>query len=295
MYEERLSGEFSPQHFQVLKAQACAMGSQASGVMRVWNAAWVQRQEMRQHLEKMQKKKKGLDKNKVLQTTSNSEGEGMEKKEERSEVGNLQCSLTSQQDSQKDIVNISESDGKSTTAPCVNHYLKPHMERTKKGDAQAQKLTETTIRNEEITSAFPQNCECDPESESRSRGHHSEADLRSTDSSEGGGDLPLHQPLGRSLSEGSRLSSRLTSISWFFPLNVRNKHCQSRMQLLEQSGQPDHDPSISHIQNLLSERRKSESNEEQGEGCTASIQSSQDLGTPVTLLTATQSNGSNVL
>ncbi|XP_075952517.1 quattro [Anarhichas minor] len=109
MYEERLGGEFSTPHFQALKAKACAVGSGASGVMRVWNAAWVQCQEVGQRLKEMQKKEKGVDKIQQI-TAANPQGEdgGMEEEEKRSEVGEDACSLTQQPTSQKETVNISE-------------------------------------------------------------------------------------------------------------------------------------------------------------------------------------------
>uniref|UniRef100_A0A672ZH05 Quattro n=1 Tax=Sphaeramia orbicularis TaxID=375764 RepID=A0A672ZH05_9TELE len=95
MYEERLGGEFSTQHFQALKAKACAVGSGVSGVMRVWNAAWVQCQEVKKRLEEMQKQKKCLDKKQIQQTTSvdyQGNAGGMENKREKSEVGGDECS-----------------------------------------------------------------------------------------------------------------------------------------------------------------------------------------------------------
>ncbi|KAG7229718.1 hypothetical protein INR49_012514 [Caranx melampygus] len=91
MYEERLGGEFSTPHFQALKVKACAVGSGVSGVMKVWNATWVQCQEVRQRLEEMQKKK-AVDKNQIQQATaakSQGEGGGMKKKERGSEVGRM--------------------------------------------------------------------------------------------------------------------------------------------------------------------------------------------------------------
>ncbi|XP_041814017.1 uncharacterized protein LOC121621588 isoform X2 [Chelmon rostratus] len=302
MYEERLGGEFSTLHFQAVKAKACAVGSGASGVMGVWNAAWVQCQEVRQHLEEMQKKKKGVDKNQIQQVTAaNPQGEdgGMEKKEKRSEVGEGECFLTQQLTSQKEVVKISESEGESTTAACFNHRLKADMKRSKKEELQAQKSPEAPVKNEKTSPVFPQNDDCHPESKWRPREHHSEADLRSADSAEGADIFPLHQPLGRSLSEGSSVSSHLTSISDFSPLNIRNKHCQSRTQPPEQNLQPIQNLLISHNESLqsgnLSCGPKRDSNDEEGEGCTAPTHSPKGLRSPETLLTPTENNGSNVL
>uniref|UniRef100_A0A8C9X0R8 protein-glutamine gamma-glutamyltransferase n=1 Tax=Sander lucioperca TaxID=283035 RepID=A0A8C9X0R8_SANLU len=103
MYEERLGGEFSTLQFQALKAKACAVGSGALGVMRVWNVAWVQCQEVRQRLQ--EKKEKGVDKNQIQPTTAaNPQGDdgGIEKEEKKNEEGENECFLTQQPTSQKD-------------------------------------------------------------------------------------------------------------------------------------------------------------------------------------------------
>ncbi|XP_035517775.1 quattro [Morone saxatilis] len=299
MYEERLGGEFSTPHFQALKAKACAVGKGALGVMRVWNATWVQCQQIRQRLEEMQKKK-GVDKNQIQQgTAANPQGEDGGIEEKRSEVGGDTCSLTPQLTSQKEVVNISESEGESTTAVCFNHHSKPDLKGSENGESQAQNLPEAPVKNDKITPVFPQNCNCHPESKWGPRGHHSEADLRSTDSVEGGNGFPLHQPLGRSLSEGSHVSPHLTSSSGFSPLNVRHKHCQSKTHPLEQNLQPVQNLPISHNKSLwsgnLSCESKGDSNEEEAEGCTASTQTPKDLKTLETLLTPAENNSSNVL
>lgn len=299
MYDERLAGEFSTPHFQALKAKACAVESGASGVMGVWNVAWVQCQEVKQCLEEMhKKKKKGVDKNQIQHTTTASpQGEdgGMEKREKRSEVGEDECSLT-QPTSPKETDDASESARERTTAVSFNHLLKPDL----KEQLQVQKSPEALVENEEIPPVFPQKSHCNPDTKRRPREHHSEADLRTTDSIKVVDDFPLHKALGRSLSEGSCVSSHLTSlISGFSPLNVRHKHCQSRTQPLEQNLQPIQNVRISHNDSLhpgnLSCESKPVSNEEKGEGCTVSTQSPEDLSTPETLLTAIENTGSNVL
>lgn len=297
MYEERLGGEFSTPHFQALKAKACAVGSGASGVMRVWNVAWVQCQEVRQRLEEMQKKK-GVDKNQIQQTTAaNPQGEdgGMEKEEKRSEVG--EGSPTQQLTSQEEVV--LESEEESTTAVCFDHLLKPDSKGSEKVESRLQKLPEALVKNEKMTPVFPQNADCHQESKQRLREHHSEADLRSADSVERDDEFPFHQPLGRSLSEGSHVSSHLMSLSGFSPLNVRHKHCQDRTQPLEQNLQPVQNLPISHEECLrsgnLSSESKRHSNGEEGDGCTTSTQSPKVLRAPETLLTPTEDNGSNVL
>lgn len=297
MYEERLGGEFSTAHFQAVKAKACAVGTGASVVMRVWNAAWVQCQELRRHLEEMQKKKKGIDKNQIQETTvanPQGEGEGMEKKEKRNEVGGGEISLTQQLTSQVEEVKISETEGERTTAACFSHDFKPDLKGSEKGESRVQNLPHIPFKYEKMTPVFPQNGNCHTESKWRPREHHSEADLRSADSVKGGDVVPVRQPLGRSLSEGSHESFHIRSTFCFSPLNVRNKHCQTRTRPLELNLQPVQSRPISHNESLrlgnLSKMSKSGSNEEEGEGCTGSTQSPHE-----TLLTPTENNGSNVL
>ncbi|AWP03134.1 pleckstrin -likey domain containing family G (with RhoGef domain) member 4 [Scophthalmus maximus] len=185
MYEKRLGGEFSTVHFQALKVKACGVGSGASGVIEVWNATWVQCQEVRQRLEETQKKT-GVDKHQIQQTTA----------------ANSQM----------------ENGG------------------TEKEGEDERPLTKR-----------------------RPREHHSEADLRITECTEVCDDFPLHKGLGRSLSEGSYVSAHLTSISGFSPLDVRHKHCQSRLQPLEKNLQPfqnlpiSHDGSLQKLQKIMEE------------------------------------------
>ncbi|XP_040059586.2 quattro [Gasterosteus aculeatus] len=296
MYEERLGGKFSTPHFQALKAETCAMGSGASGVMRVWNAALVQCQEVGQRLKEMLKKEK--DKNQIQQLTAanpQAEDREMEKEKKITEVGEDESSLTQQRTSQKEVVKIAESEGQRTTAACFNHHLKHDT----KEESQGQELPEAAVKTEKIANFFPQCIDCHPETRHGPREHHSEADLRSTHSVEGGGDFPLHQSLGRSLSEGSCVCSRLTCTSGFSPLNVRHKHCQSKTQPLEQNLQPVQNLPISHSETVrsgnLSCESKRDSNEEEGGGFTVSTQSPKDLRTSETLLTQTENSGSNVL
>ncbi|XP_063766791.1 quattro isoform X2 [Eleginops maclovinus] len=298
MYVERLGGEFSTLHFQAVKVKACAVGSRASGLMKVWNAALVQCQEVRQCLEDQQKKENGVNKNQIQQTTAaNPQWEygGVEKEEKRSEVGEDECSLKQQPTFQKEVVNNLKSERESTTAVCLNQHLKPDLKDCEEGESQAQKLHGEEVHIENNSPVFQQNGQCPPETKQKQRAHHSEADLRSTDSINEGDDFPLHQPLGRSLSEGSCASSHLTSIFGFSPLNVRHKHCQP----LEQNLQTVQNLPVSHNESLrsgnLSCNSKTDSNEEEGGGCSVSTQSPKDLKTPETLLTATENNGSNVL
>lgn len=285
MYEERLCGEFSTVHFQAVKAKACAVGPGASGAMRAWNAAWLQCQQLRQHLEEMHKRKKFADK-KWTTAANTQAGDG--RLDRRREKGRGESSLSLQE--------ISETKLESTAAAMCNHYYKEGGE---KGEPREENLPHTPFPDGKTISMFPQNGICHPESKWRPREHHSEADLRSLDSTEVGKDFLVRQPLGRSLSEGSYAGSQLTSTYGFPPLNVRNKHCQSRTQPLELNLQPIHILPVSHNESLrsgnLSGVSQSVSKEEEGKGSTAFTQSPEDLRTPETLLTATDSNGSVAL
>ncbi|XP_074532181.1 quattro [Halichoeres trimaculatus] len=298
MYEERLGGEFSTQHFQAVKAKACAAGSGASGVMRVWNAAWVQCQEVRQHLEGMQKKKKkGVDKNQIqpnIAVNPQEEDGGVEKTERRSEVGEDECSIIQQPTPQKEAVSILASEGITTTADPTNHYLKSDLTGSQNGESQALTSPEPSVKKDKVTPVSPPNGDCYPKTK-----HHSEADLRSVDSAKEGADLQSHQRLGRSLSEGSCVTSHFSVLSCFSPLNVRHKHCQNRKSPLEQNLQPLQNLPTSQNESLqsgnLSWESKRDSNEMAGVGCISCSQSHTDFGTPETLLTATENNGDNVL
>ncbi|KAK2862364.1 hypothetical protein Q5P01_001897 [Channa striata] len=290
MYEERLEGEFSTPHFQALKAKACVVGSAPSWLMKAWNAAWVQCQEIRQRLEEMQKKKKGLDKYQIQQTTTAApEGKdgGMGKKEKTSEMGEVQ-QLTS-----KELVDATESAGECATAACFNHQLKSDL----KEESQAQGSLERLVDSQKTTPAISQNIH--PATNWRPRQHHSEADLRTTDSVESQTDeFPPHKALGRSLSEGSYVSSHLAGTSGFSPLNVRHKHCQNRTQPLKLNPQLIQNLPVSHNNSLkpgVECETKSPSNDKKGEECTISTQSPADLRTTEPLLTPMENSISNAL
>uniref|UniRef100_A0A667XN83 Quattro n=1 Tax=Myripristis murdjan TaxID=586833 RepID=A0A667XN83_9TELE len=257
MYEERLGGEFSAPHFQTVKAKACAVGSGALGWMKVWNAAWVQCQKVRQRLEE-RLKKKSIDKNQNQQATAVApQGKVgvLEKEEERSEVGEACCSLT-------------QEDGK-------------------------------------MTPDLSQNGDCHPETKWRPREHSSEADLRRVDSVSRDEEFPWHQALGRSLSDGSCVSSHPTSISGFSPLSARHNHCQGRTQPLDQSLKPIHNWPVSRIESFCSEHLNCESNRdsnaEQGgptKGSSTPTHNPKDLRTQdASLLTDTpaEQNGTHLL
>lgn len=295
IYEERLGGEFSTQHFQALKAKACAVGSGVPGVMRVWNAAWVQCQEVKKRLEETQKQKKCSDKKQIQPTTSadyQRNAGGMENRREKGEeVEGGGCSSARQHASNKDPAHVSDCIKETTTGVCVSQHLKPDLKESK-----ALNSSETPGK---ITPVFPQNGTCHPETRWRPRERHSEVDLRTVASVQGER-FPSHKTLGRSLSEGSYVSSHFNC--GFSPLVVRNKHCENRTRRLEPNLQPGQKVPFPQNQSLHSghvklESRRSSNAEEGGpsEGCAVSTHSPKDLRTPETLLTQTENNGSNVL
>ncbi|XP_053297429.1 quattro [Pleuronectes platessa] len=285
MYERRLGGEFSTLHFQALKAKACAVGS---GVLKVWNASCVQCQEVRTRLEEMQKKK-GADKKQTTAAASQMEHGGTDMDGNRSEMGEDERPLIMQPTSPKKAVDISENKRESTSAAFSKHHSKPDLKESEKGP-------DATVKNIKIT-VFPQKSDKHPETKWRPREHRSQVDLRSWDSSEVCHDSPPHKGLGRSLSDGSCVSSPLMSISGFSPLNVRHKHCQGRTQPLRQDLQPFQNLPISPNGSLQSGNSscKSIRDSHEVEGCTTSTQSPEDSTTPETLLPPTENNGSSVL
>uniref|UniRef100_A0A668SZ75 Quattro n=1 Tax=Oreochromis aureus TaxID=47969 RepID=A0A668SZ75_OREAU len=256
MYEQRLGGEFSTPHFQAVKAKACALGSGASAAMRVWNAAWAQCREVRQHLKEMQKKKKNIDKNQIQKTTAaKSPGEHgeMEKEGKGSVIAEAEHSLTPQLSTSVARLNCND------------------FKESKNKESKELHLPEIPDKNGENTSDFSLNTDSRQESKLRPREHHSETDLRDVNSTKGSEDFPSHQPLSRSLSEGSHVCSYLTSIPGFSPLNVSHKHCHSRTQSLEQNQQSIQNRPFPHNKRLrpgnLISKSPRDSNEGKGEGC----------------------------
>ncbi|KAK5615048.1 hypothetical protein CRENBAI_006550 [Crenichthys baileyi] len=120
MHKERITGEFSTPHFLALRAKASAMGAEASGMLKAWNAAWVQSQEVKQRLEEMQKKFKVVDKNQAQPTTAanplGKHGE-MEREGKKNELGEVQSSQIPQPSSQAEVVSAAKCQAKNSSAP----------------------------------------------------------------------------------------------------------------------------------------------------------------------------------
>ncbi|XP_034022917.1 uncharacterized protein KIAA1755 homolog [Thalassophryne amazonica] len=280
-YEERLSGEFSTTHFQAVKSKACALGSAALGVITVWRAALMRCQEVRERLEEMQEKN-ARDKNQNLPDipADCQEKAGEIKKEERNEMGEAKYSLKEDQ--------RRNSAPESNTVVGFNYQFKMALHRSDEGESLHQK----SVENVKMTLVSPQDPDGPPETTWKPREHHSEADLRSVDSADGG--FKLHQALGRSLSEGSAVRSHMMCLSSFSPLIVRHKHCDSRMQPLVHNVQTPPNLHFSHNESLLPGYTNSGSNEQQAERCTGPTQSS-DFRTQEALHKDTEHNGPNVL
>lgn len=269
MYEERLDGEFSTLNFQAVKAKACAVGSGTAGPMKVWNAAWVQCQQLRQDLHKMQKNKTLSDKELNQQTTASypqTEDGGVEKKAKGREARQQNC--------HKEDVQICEHEGgQITIGTSLHQYLQPHLTGNEPN---------ATIQ-----------CTVSPQTNGRPREHHSEADLRTVDLVGEDGGFSARQHLGRSLSEGSHAGFQLPSS--FLPLNVRNKHCQSKTQPLQLNLHLDHKQigCLNDSCGLRHLRSKSDSKDEYCGECADSSKAPQHL-TPETSVRTIGNSSNNV-
>lgn len=291
-----MGDEFSAPLFHDVKSKACAVRSGVSGVMRVWNAAWVQCQEVRRRLEEMQRKKEAcVDKRQTEKATAgNSHGEagGLEKPEIGADVREAEHPLTPQQITCKEVDDVTHGTHESAYAACLHHNLSSILK-----EKEALQSPTAPVESK-IIPLFEVNDDRHPQSKWRPREHHSEADLRS-DSAERDSDFPWHRPFGRSLSEGSCVSSRSTFTLGFSPLNAQHKHCQINTQPLELNEQLVRDLPSSH-QELLHPRHFSyksprDSSEEKcpTKGCTVST--NQDVTTPETSVIPAENNGSNVV
>ncbi|KAM8868261.1 quattro isoform 2-T2 [Synchiropus picturatus] len=275
MYEERLGGEFSTSHFQVLKSKACAVRSGATGAMKVWNAAWMQCQGVRQRLEKIlrKNKKKSVDKTQKTAAVNTPTAVGAEKEEEESRGSKTESSLAQ--------LLIPEPSSDST---CAKRQSEPLFKEEVKQQAAAPSLM--------CQSSSTQNGPCHLKRKSRRR--RSESDLTTEADSRG------HRPLRRSLSEGSCDISHLKvgfSIPAFnkpresertLPLQVKPQNIQDLPSLPQQSLHSEHS----------SCKSRPGSNELEGgpaAGRSTSTQSPMDPNPPETLLIPPEDHGSNAM
>ncbi|XP_037107684.1 uncharacterized protein LOC119123025 isoform X1 [Syngnathus acus] len=223
MYEERLGDEFSTRNFQALKSKACSLRSGSSGAMKVWNAAWVRCQEVRQRLEKMQKKKKACRDKKHNQQTmvvsTHGQTGGMESKTEMREV---ESSLTQHANSQKVYI------------PQNQHTKAASLKANENGEPPALKL-------------LPQR---KGETKWKPRGHRSEADLRRTASVQTEADVSRHRVLSRSLSEGSCITTYSPFAFALAPFHEKQPLCQTSKRTSEQNPEPLQSLPSSYFENL---------------------------------------------
>ncbi|XP_014836635.1 PREDICTED: pleckstrin homology domain-containing family G member 4B-like isoform X2 [Poecilia mexicana] len=280
MQRERLAGEFSAPHFQALRAKASVMGAEASGMLRAWNAAWIQSQEVKQRLEEMQEKHKGAEKNPTQQTTAaNPLGEQEEEEREgkRNEPGEARSTTIPQQSSHVDVVSTLKCQAEAVSAAFSKHNCESDLSIEKE-------LLEAQRKNSENTSALSQTGDFHTASQCKSKEHHNIADLSGAERK----DFPAHQTLGRSLSEGSYE----TSVSGFLPLS--HKHCHGRKHSLDQNLQPTQKLQTLHQEGVQPDNLSCESKRDgkQGEGKDGTIptRSPEDLRTSETLLTPAESN-----
>ncbi|XP_015256561.1 PREDICTED: uncharacterized protein LOC107101971 isoform X2 [Cyprinodon variegatus] len=271
MHKERLAGEFSAQQFQALRVKASAMGAEASGMLRVWNAAWVQSEEVKQRFEEFQKKYKGVDKNQAQSTTAANtpgEHEEMEREGKRNELGEAKSSQSS------------HAEG-VCAANCQTNISSDSDFKIEKDSP------ETQSKNSNNTPVL-----APTESKSKPKEHHRVADL-SGKVSEKKEDFLSRQTLGRSLSEGSHEMS----ISGFLPLS--HKHCHSRKHSLDQNLQPTQKLHIFHHEDSQTENlsceEKENCNHGEGKDSTISTLSPEDLKTAETLLTPAENSDSKTL
>lgn len=186
--------------------------------MRVWNAAWLQCQEVRQHLEKMHKKGKCADKIQSRRSSAASH-------QEVGEVGEVgkadgldgESPPTLQLTSEKEQVKQPETEetGAVNGANCITPDLK-------EGESQDSSVPDASPSPKGAEKTMLQDSSRHPGlagNRGRLRDHRSDEDLSRASLAEGNADFP-RQALGRSLSEGSDGNFPLT------PLNVRNKQCQ---------------------------------------------------------------------
>ncbi|XP_021424259.2 uncharacterized protein LOC110493958 isoform X1 [Oncorhynchus mykiss] len=251
-YEERLGNCFSSRHFQKIKA--CSMKS--SRGMNLWNATWVQCQEVSQRLgERLQqgnaanKYQQQLTaggaqvKDRVLETWK-----GREKEEEdKEEVVVAPCSLTQASNSPPGVADMANNSGRasveqmesrdrrarhSTNIACFNLPFKDDLKRSK-GAKEASQLAKSPGIEGKLTPAVPQDGDGGPGR------HHSETDLKMGDLVAGCEAFPWkHGTLGGSLSEGSCISSPLSSKYGSSPLSARLSHSQPSVVALQSPQNP---------------------------------------------------------
>ncbi|KAK6319619.1 hypothetical protein J4Q44_G00108300 [Coregonus suidteri] len=250
-YEERLVDCFSARHFQKIKAKACSM--RGSGGMNLWNAVWFQCQEVSQRLgERLQQQGNTANKYQQQPTAVGAQVKsrvletGKEREKEEEEVV-APCSLTQASTSHPgvpDIANNSERasveqmesrDSRardSTHITCFNLPFKADSKGSI-GTKEASQSPKSPGIEGKLTTAVPQDGEVGPGR------HHSETDLKTGDLIGGCEAFPWKRgALGWSLSEGSCMSSLLSSEYGSSPLSARHSHSRPLVVALQSPQNP---------------------------------------------------------
>ncbi|KAK6320966.1 hypothetical protein J4Q44_G00079420, partial [Coregonus suidteri] len=234
-YNERLGDCFSARHFQTVKAKAYS--ARGSGGKRLWNAAWIQCQEVSQRLgERLQQRGDAADKDqpqpnaggahlksRVLET-------GKEREEEKEEEVVAPCSLALASTSPPGVADNSgrssrdqmeSRDSRTRDSAHITCFNLPFKADSKgsKGAKEVSQSPKSPGKEGKLIPVVPQD---------RGGGlgrRHSEADLKRGDPIGECEPFPWqHGALGRSLSESSCMSSLLSSECGSSPLSARHSH-----------------------------------------------------------------------
>ncbi|XP_071192706.1 puratrophin-1-like isoform X2 [Salvelinus alpinus] len=250
-YKERLGNCFSARHFQTVKAKAYS--ARGSGGMRLWNAAWIQCQEVSQRLgERLQQRGGAAGKDQQQPTACGAQVKsrvletGKESEEEKEEEVGAPCSLAPASTSPPGVADNSGrasqdqmESRESNTRDCahITCFNLPFKADSKRGKGAKEVSQSPKFPGKEGTliPVMPQDGGGGPGR------RHSEADLKRGDPIGKCEVFPWkHSALGRSLSEGSCMSSLLSSECGSSPLSARHSHSRHLVVAL-QSPQNPHD------------------------------------------------------
>uniref|UniRef100_A0A4W5NZX9 Quattro n=1 Tax=Hucho hucho TaxID=62062 RepID=A0A4W5NZX9_9TELE len=247
-YKERLGDCFSARHFQTVKAKAYS--ARGSGGMRLWNAAWIQCQEVSQRLgERLQQRGVAADKDQQQPTAGGAQVKsrvlqtGKEREEEKEEVG-APCSLAPASTfppgmadnlgraSRDQMESRDSSTRDSAHITCFNLPIKADS-KGGKGAKEVSQSSKSPGKEGKLMPVVPQDGGGGPGR------RHSEADLKRGDPISKCEAFPWkHSALGRSLSEGSCMSSLLSSECGFSPLSARHSHSRHLVVALQSLQNP---------------------------------------------------------
>lgn len=293
--------------------KAKAYSARGSGGMRLWNAAWIQCQEVSQQLgERLQQRGEAADKDQQQPTAGGAQVKsrvletGKEREEEKEEKVGAPCSLAPASTSPTGVANNSgrasqdqmeSRDSNTRDSAHITCFNLPFKADTKggKGAKEVSQSPKSPGKEGKLMPVVPQDGGGGPGR------RHSEADLKRGDPIGKCEAFPWkHSALGRSLSEGSCMSSLLSSECGSSPLSARHSHSRHLVVAL-QSPQKPYD--ISRNGSFCSGHTCCKSNGDREGGDPIQVSSvsltdpSGDETQESTLLANTQAeeNGSNVL